>query len=67
MRKDGEYKWRGNGSSAPTSNTTLSWERTFHQRKAQLAKKWDEYNYAQRMTLIERLVYYSAIKEIKEL
>jgi hypothetical protein len=60
------YDWRGGKKSAPTTDTTLSWDKTFHQRKAQLAKKWDEYNYAQRMTLIERLLFYSAITDIQE-
>jgi hypothetical protein len=52
----------------PSRDTTLSIERTFHQRKSHLAKEWkkndDEYR---RKMLIELLLYYSAIDAFQEL
>lgn len=63
LKSDNSYEWRG--GSVPTSDTTLSWEKTFHQRKSFLAKKWDEYDFHERMVLVEKMVYYSAITEIQ--
>jgi hypothetical protein len=66
MTDDG-YDWRGVGAQ-PNNNPALSWERTFGQRKAHVAKAWEENEstYDKKMR-IERMVYYSAIHEVKEL
>ena len=58
------YQWRG---SEPTDNPTLEWDRTFGQRKAHLAKRWDELTEHHRKVLIEKMLYYSAIHEVQEL
>jgi hypothetical protein len=65
LQSDNTYEWRGD--SVPLSDTTLSWGKTFQQRKSFLSKRWDEYNRHGRLVLIEKMLYYSAITEIQEI
>lgn len=61
-----DYDWRG-GHGSPSYNPTLDWETTFGQRKAHLAKEWEDSTEYRRKQLIEIVLFYSAIHEEQEL
>jgi len=61
-----EYDWHST-HGPPTNNPTLEWTHTFHQRKAHLAKIWDDSREGRRKSILEKVVYYSAIREVKKL
>lgn len=54
-------------TETPTPEPTLSWDETFGQRKAHLAKEWKGTTEWRRKCLIEQMLCYSAIHEVKEL